>query len=242
MKVLITQSNYIPWKGFFDSIQCADVYVVYDDMQYTKRDWRNRNRIKTRNGLQWLTIPVKVKGKYEQKINETLISDKNWQKKHWNTIVQNYRQAPCFEHYCQQFEELYLTEESLYLSQVNLRFLKVVCEILDIKTTFRCSSEFTLIGNRSEKLLHICQALGATHYISGPTAKNYLEENIFWENNIEVVWMEYSGYPEYPQLYGNFTHAVSVLDLLFNTGPAARSYLKYGCADSCTVDSQNGRN
>lgn len=227
MKVLISQSNYIPWKGYFDAIQLADVFVMYDDMQYTKRDWRNRNQIKTTNGLQWLSIPVKVKGKFWQKINEVEVLDQYWSEKHWKTVVQNYRKAPCFQEYGPVFEALYQSATDPLLSKINYRFLKAIAEILGITTQFRWSSEFDLQGDKTEKLLNICKDLKATHYLSGPAAKNYLEVDLFQDNGIEVTWMDYSGYPEYPQLFGPFSHNVTILDLLFNTGSAATSYMKF---------------
>ncbi|MBV6442360.1 MAG: hypothetical protein EPGJADBJ_04071 [Saprospiraceae bacterium] len=227
MKVFISQSNYIPWKGYFDAIQRADVFVLYDDMQYTKRDWRNRNQIKTPNGLQWLSIPVKVKGKYFQKINETEVADQDWPLNHWQCIVNNYRKAPFFPVYGPRFEALYQSATEQHLSQINYRFLKAIAGMLGINTHIRWSSEFALRGDKSEKLLHICKDLQATHYISGPSAQGYLQEDIFRQNGIDVLWMDYSNYPEYPQLFGPFNHFVSILDLLFNTGPAAPSYLKF---------------
>ena len=226
MKVFISQSNYIPWKGFFDAIQLADVYVLYDEMQYTKGDWRNRNRIKTLNGLQWLTIPVKVKGKLYQKINETEISNEGWARKHWKSIVQNYQKAPCFEEFGPRFEKLYQSVPGPLLSHINYHFLNGISEMLGITTAFRWSSEFELIGDKNERLLHICQDLNADEYISGPAAQSYLDERLFVQNRIKVTWMDYSGYPEYPQLYGNFEHGVSVIDLVFNLGGAAASYMK----------------
>lgn len=226
MKVFISQSNYIPWKGYFDAINKADVFVLYDDMQYTKCDWRNRNRIKTPAGMQWLSIPVKVKGKYIQKISEAEVTDQYWRKKHWQSIKQNYVKSPFFNEYSPLFEALYLSDTDHRLSQINYNFLKAVSGLLGITTRFIWSSEFELQGDKSQKLLHICQDLQATHYISGPSALDYLEEDLFRKNAIEVIWMDFAGYPEYPQFFGPFEHAVSILDLLFNTGPAATSYMK----------------
>lgn len=225
-KALITQSNYIPWKGYFDAIHETDVFVLYDDMQYTKRDWRNRNKIKTQNGLQWLTIPVEVSGKFFQKINETKISDAGWAKSHWNSIRHNYADAPYFQQYKDFFEDLYMNSVDQNLSQINLRFLKAVCGLLDIKTEFRLSSEFELRGERSEKLLNICLDLGCTTYISGPAAKDYLDVSIFTANGITLQWLDYSDYPEYEQLHGGFEHGVSIVDLVFNTGPEIKKYMK----------------
>ena len=226
-KVVITQSNYIPWKGYFDSIAIADDFVIYDDMQYTKRDWRNRNVIKTAQGLKWLTIPVEVKGKFFQKINETKVSDINWNKEHWNLIQQNYKKAPYFNEYKDVFEELYLNTKSIYLTEINFKFIKAICEILEIKTKFHFSSDFVLEEDRNERLVSICKKLDTTDYYSGPAAKAYMDENIFEKQNIKINYFDYSNYPEYKQLHEPFEHSVSVLDLIFNTGPNAKSFLKF---------------
>lgn len=226
-KILITQSNYIPWKGYFDAIALADEFVIYDDMQFTRRDWRNRNIIKTPNGNKWLTIPVEVKGKYFQKINETKISDKNWNINHWNLIKQNYGKSKNFEDYKDFFEELYLNTTSLYLTEINIRFINAICEILKINTKIRFSSEFVLKEERSERLLDICLNLKGTDYYSGPAAKEYMDEQIFDESGVKVHYFDYTGYPEYNQLYPPFEHRVSILDLIFNLGNKSKEYLKF---------------
>lgn len=225
-KVAILQSNYIPWKGYFDIINTVDDFVLYDDMQYTKRDWRNRNKIKTPNGLLWLSIPVEVKGKYFQKISETKISDANWSKDHWNIIKHNYAKAPFFNEYKDWVEVLYMECREENLSKINYRFLTAFCELFGIKTTIKWSSEFELKGDKSEKLLNICLDAKAAVYYSGPAAKDYLDEALFNNNGVEVRWMDYSGYKEYPQLNPPFEHGVSIIDLLFNTGSNAKNYLK----------------
>lgn len=229
-KIAILQSNYIPWKGYFDLINMVDEFVVYDDMQYTRRDWRNRNRIKTSHGLTWLTIPVEVKGKYFQKIDETKVSEKEWAKKHWQQIRQNYAKAKYFQEYKDVFEELYLKCDEEYLSQINYRFIIAINEILEIKTKIRYSSEFELADGQTEKLLTICKQCGADTYLSGPAAKDYFDEGLAKQENIKVEWMDYSGYAEYNQLFPPFEHGVSVLDLLFNEGVHAKEYMKsFGC-------------
>jgi len=225
-KVVITQSNYIPWKGYFDSINTADEFILYDDMQYTRRDWRNRNKIKTRDGLKWLTIPVEVKGKYFQKINETKISDRSWGKDHWNSITHNYSKAPHFARYKDIFEELYLNNQEAYLSKVNFLFLKTICGILGIDTKFTWSGDFELLEDRNERLVDLCKKTGATDYYSGPAAKAYMDESLFEKENIKVHYFDYSGYPEYTQQFEGFTHEVSILDLIFNEGPMATRYMK----------------
>lgn len=226
MKVFISQSNYIPWRGYFDAIQQADVFVLYDDVQYTKRDWRNRNQIKTPGGLRWLTIPVKVKGRYLQKIDEVEIADEHWANKHWQCIIQNYHSTPFFPEYGPLIAALYQSATDHRLSRINHHFLTAIAKMLGIATQFRWSSEFDLAGNKSEKLLQICETLQATHYITGPKARNYLDEDLFRRAGMEIFWMDYSGYPEYPQLFAPFEGTISILDLLFNTGPAASSYMK----------------
>ena len=225
-KVAILQSNYIPWKGYFDLINMVDEFILYDDMQYTKRDWRNRNKIKTPQGLKWLSIPVEVKGKYFQKINETKISDKDWAKKHWQQIKQNYSKSKYFSDYKDVFEELYMTCDEEYLSQINYKFITTINEILGITTKIRWSSEFDLIDGQTEKLLGICKDCDADVYISGPAAKDYFDEDLAKKENIQVEWMDYSGYKEYEQLHPPFEHGVSILDLIFNEGSNATKFMK----------------
>ncbi len=225
-KVLITQSNYIPWKGYFDAIAIADEFVVYDDMQYTRRDWRNRNLIKTKNGLEWLTIPVEVKGKYFQKIRDTKISDPKWAIKHWSIISQNYAKAKYFNEFKEEFEEAYLNNQRIYLSEINLDFILLINRILKIKTKIRTSYEFNPSDHKTGRLVDICQKLGASDYYTGPAAKNYMDENLFSLKGIKINYMDYSNYPEYPQLFATFEHSVSVLDLIFNAGPNSRKFLK----------------
>jgi hypothetical protein len=224
--LVIIQSNYIPWKGYFDLINMADQFIVYDHVQYTRRDWRNRNKIKTPRGPRWLTIPVSVKGKYDQPINETTISDPNWAHDHWKTIRHNYAHAPHFKTYEDRFERLYADISSEYLSVINCHFIRAVCDILGITTPISFSEDFELIGNPSETLLNLCKQTGADHYLSGPSARNYLDETLFEREGIALSYMNYDGYPEYPQLYPPFEHKVSVIDLIFNTGPDAPRYVK----------------
>lgn len=225
-KVAILQSNYIPWKGYFDIINMVDEFVLYDEMQYTKRDWRNRNKIKTPNGLLWLSIPVEVKGKFFQKINETKINEKDWAKKHWQTIIFNYSRAKYFKDYKEIFEELYLNSTEEYLSEVNFKFISKINEILGITTKLRWSSEFDLVDGQTEKLIGICKDCNADIYLSGPAAKDYFDMEVAKKENIEVEWMNYGGYKEYNQLFPPFDHAVTILDLIFNEGPNAKTFMK----------------
>jgi hypothetical protein len=226
-KVVITQSNYIPWKGYFDQINLADILVIYDDMQFTKRDWRNRNQIKTPNGLLWLTIPVEVKGKFDQKIKDTKVSDKSWANKHFKTIQANYAKAKCYRDYKDKLGDLYEQASKLdFLTDINLLFINWILQQLNIKTTIKLSSEFSLVDGKTERLVDICLKLGATDYISGPAAKNYMDVSLFEKQSILVSYMDYSNYPVYSQLYGDFTHAVSIIDLFLNVGSESRKYMK----------------
>ncbi len=224
--IAIVQSNYIPWKGYFDIIHSVDELVLYDDVQFTRADWRNRNRIKTRDGLKWLTVPVEVKGKYFQKIKDTRISDKGWARKHWQAIRHNYSKAPCFKEYRDLFEELYLGLDEEFLSRMNFRFLEAINRVLDLGTRISWSSDYELPEGKNERLISICREAGADRYLSGPAARTYLDESLFGQEGIKVEWMDYSGYPEYRQMFPPFEHGVTILDLLFNEGPNAKTFMK----------------
>lgn len=229
-KVAIVQSCYIPWKGYFDIINMVDEFILYDDVQYTRRDWRNRNIIKTPQGLQWLTIPVDVKGKYFQKINETRIDDKSWAKKHWKSITANYSKALHFKQYSGYFEALYLQCESEeYLSQINFKFLQGICTLLNINTKISWSTDYRINDDlkKTDRLLALCQQAKATHYISGPSARAYLQDDLFKKAGIVLSYVDYSRYRSYPQLFGKFEHGVTILDLISNTGLDACSYLNH---------------
>lgn len=223
----ILQSNYIPWKGYFDMIASVDEFILYDDMQYTRRDWRNRNQIKTPQGLQWLTVPVQVKGKYDQKIRETEIDGADWATLHWKALEQNYKRAPHFEEIRELVKPLYLDVTYTHISQLNRRFIEAVCTYLGINTIISNSWDFKLIDGKTERLADLCRQAGGTEYISGPAAKEYVEESIFSEMGIQLSWFDYAGYKEYPQLWGEFCHSVSILDLLFNCGKNAHQYMRH---------------
>ena len=219
MKVAINQSNYISWKGYFDMIRTVDLFILYDDVQYTRRDWRNRNKIKTPNGLKWLTIPVNVKGRYHQKIKETTISDKSWNSSHLKILKATHSKASHFKEVFPMVEELYMTANYETISEINFHFISRICQYLNIDTKIVFSSNYDLTEQRkNERLIDICKQAGATEYISGPLAKDYIARDDFESSNIKITWMDYEGYPEYPQLYGEFVHKVSILDVLFNCG------------------------
>jgi hypothetical protein len=225
-KVAIVQSNYIPWKGYFDLINLVDEFILFDDMQYTRRDWRNRNIIKTPAGLKWLTIPVAVKGNFSQKIKDTIISDPRWARRHWDSIVHSYSKARHFGLYREQFKELYLNCDERFLSRINYLFLSAICKILGIATTISWSENYVSVDGKTARLVSLCQQAGATTYISGPAARDYLDESLFESGRIKLQYMDYSSYPEYNQLFQPFEHSVSIIDLIFNEGPEATKYMK----------------
>jgi hypothetical protein len=226
-KVAIIQSNYIPWKGYFDLIGCSDEFVLYDHVQFTKNDWRNRNIIKTTRGNTWLTIPVLHKGKFGQSIEKTRTANTIWRKKHWKALETNYIKAAHFDLYADELKKLYLEEKDENLSLINYKFIRAICSFLGINTRLTFSHEYDLPGGRTENLMAICKQLGATKYLTGPSAKDYLEEDMFEEHGIRVCYADYSGYREYDQLYQQFEHGVSILDLLFCQGPNASDYMKF---------------
>ena len=224
-KIAILQSNYIPWKGYFDLINMVDEFIFHDDLQYTKGDWRNRNKIKTNLDVKWLSIPIRQE-KMSQLIKDTQVVDKRWAKKHWAIIKQNYSKARYFKTYKDFFEDLYLNNTELFLSQINYKFIFEINKILGINTTIRWSEEFDAIDGKSDKLLGICKNCNADIYLSGPAAKNYLDESIFKTNNIKIEWMDYNNYPEHRQLSPPFEHSVTILDLIFNEGDNATKFMK----------------
>ncbi len=224
-KVAILQSNYIPWKGYFDIINMVDEFVFHDDLQYTKGDWRNRNKIKTPKGVEWLTIPC---GSSEKRlICEVELTDQSWQKKHWSKIKENYKTARFFYSYNSFFEEIYLNNTWENLSDLNQYVIKkIALEILNIKTNFVDSRIFYLKGKKAERVLEILKKTNGKVYLSGPLAKNYLDEVLFEKEGIKIQWMDYSNYPIYNQLFPPFEHGTSILDLIFNEGPRASNYMK----------------
>jgi len=224
-KIAILQSAYIPWKGYFDIINSVDEFVIYDIAGYSKNDWRNRNLIKTPDGLKWLTIPVKH-AYTNQPIQEVQIFRTEWAAKHWKSISYNYSRALFFNDYSDILKSLYFSIQTNYLSEINLLFINTLCSLLGIFTEITKAESLNHITNPTDKLIEICKQKNATTYLSGPAAKNYLELDKFENANINVEWMDYSNYPEYKQLYPPFSHQVSILDLLYCTGPDAQKYLK----------------
>jgi hypothetical protein len=230
MNVVILQPSYIPWRGYFDQIRRADLFVFYDDVQYDKRGWRNRNQIKTPNGKQWLTIPVYSRGAQTENlpINSIRIAwDTPWSQDHLKSIQHAYKKAPHFERYLPLLEQFYGRRDE-FLADFTIDFTIALARELGIaRTKFIRSSELQVEGQKTDRLIAVLQKVGATHYISGPSAKDYIEDDKFAAAGISLEYMGYD-YPEYPQLYPPYDLFVSVLDLLFMTGPDALQYIFKG--------------
>lgn len=223
-KIAILQSNYIPWKGYFDLIAAVDEFILYDDMQFTKNDWRNRNKIKTPKGLEWLSIPVG--SDISRKIREVALPENDWQAKHLKSLEINYGRAPYFDEIMGLIKPIYSNGNIKTLSAFNRALIECVCGYLNIKTKISYSWDYTLGEGKSERLVNLCQQANAQLYVSGPAAKDYLDTQLFEQSSINVEWFNYADYKEYPQLWGAFEHGVTVLDMLFNCGNNAGSYLK----------------
>jgi hypothetical protein len=216
----IIQSNYIPWKGYFDIIHDVDLFVFHDDLQYTKNDWRNRNRIKTPHGERWLTIPVGTNER--RRICDVRLPESNWARDHWRQIDAVYQHAPYYGHYRDYFERLYRGTHWRWLSELNQGLIMGISrDLLGITTAFTDSGPLHLTSTKGARVLEILAATGADTYVSGPAARAYITDDEFARAGIEPIWKDYSGYPQYEQLHPPFSHRVTILDLLFHTGPAA---------------------
>lgn len=224
MRFAVSQSNYIPWIGYFDLISQVDVFVIYDTVQYTKNDWRNRNRILSQAGPIWLTVPVNHQSS-TQLINETLIANQKWQRKHWMSIEQSYKKSPFFEMYRSGIKVFYEQEWTL-LSELNRYLILHLVQLLGIDTKIICSSELAHCGDKNSRLISFAKQLDSNSYISGPAAKSYIDLEKFKQSSIDINWIDYSGYEPYQQCFDGFVSNLSVLDLLFNIGPDAMNYLK----------------
>jgi hypothetical protein len=228
MKCVILQPSYIPWRGYFHQIQKADLFIFYDDVAFDKDGWRNRNRIKTANGTRWLTIPVTAEA--GRQLHTTPINlirtcqQPAWKAIHWKTLQHSYSKAPHFKRYAEMLEPFYQHESPLLCEYLIQLTLAISTELGIQGTQFRRSSELGGVGTKTARLINILTSVGATHYISGPAAKSYLDESKFQQAGISVEFMAY-GYPDYEQLHPPFDPQVSVLDLLFMAGPQAPNYI-----------------
>jgi hypothetical protein len=231
MKCVILQPSYIPWRGYFHQIYKADIFVFYDDVQYDKRGWRNRNRIKSSQGTHWLTIPVLNKGAQSENIPISKVRinwDEPWNQKHWKTIQLSYGKCPFFHEYSKPLEDLFNTR-SEYLADFTIATTIHIARVLNIThTQYVRSSSLSVQGQKTDRLIAILNKVGADHYISGPSARDYIEEDKFRKNHIRLEYMDYN-YPEYPQPYPPYDPQVTILDLLFSVGSDSLKYIIGAC-------------
>lgn len=223
----IIQPSFIPWRGYFHIIQQCNIFVFYDDVQYDKRSWRNRNIIKMARGKKWITVPIFTKGKFSQKVNEAKIYNKtNWRKKILSSIYFSYKKAPFFDKYYDWLAEQ-INKSWEYISDLDIHLTREIGDILGIETEYIKSSELNIQQRykKLERILGICKKLNATKYITGPKARDYIQSDTpFCELGIKLKFQEYD-YPKYPQLYGDFEPNVSIIDLLFNTGDESPEFI-----------------
>jgi len=228
VNVVILQPSYIPWRGYFDQIRRADLFIFYDDIQYDKHGWRNRNQIKTSQGKQWLTIPVHSRGVTQGiPIKDVRIdASKPWAKQHARALSVAYAKAPHFAAYAPLLEEVYGRRDELLADFTIWLTVRIAREIGIADTKFMRSSEIPGIdGQKTDRLIRILERVGATHYLSGPSARDYLERDQFEAAGISLEYLEYR-YAEYPQLHAPYDPHVTILDLLFMVGKDARRYIE----------------
>jgi hypothetical protein len=225
MRIGILQPGYLPWLGFFEQMHKCDLFVIYDDVQYDKNGWRNRNRIKTATGAQWLTVPVQIRFEQQPLINDVLIDNtSNWSKKHLASIRQNYSNALFYKQYIHLFEETYSTEWT-YLVDLDMHFIVHIAKLLGIDTNkIVRSSSLSITGDRIERLISICRHFNADTFYEGAAGRDYIDENIFKSAGIGLEFQDYR-HPVYKQLYGDFIPYMSVIDLLFNCGEKSLSII-----------------
>lgn len=225
MRCAIVQPSYIPWRGYFDLIRRVDVFVFYDDVQYDRRGWRNRNRIKTAQGPRWLTVPVHARGAQTEglPIGTIRTVESDWPRRHLDALRRSYAAAPYFRDLGGWLESFYASPGPL-LADFTISLVTAIAARLGYATRFVRSSTLGASGSKTERLLDVIGKIGATHYLSGPSARSYIDEQQFAGRGIALEWMQYD-YPEYPQLYPPYDPYVSILDLLFMTGDRAADYI-----------------
>lgn len=215
--VVVLQPGYLPWLGFFDQVIRSDVFVYYDDVQYDKHGWRNRNRIKSPTGPIWLTVPVLNGGRFGQKINEVEIDNRSsWARKHITAIGQNYSKAPYLRRFLPQLEELLMRRWDS-LVELDVASVAMICDWIGVHRKIERSSQLGIEGEQSGRLLDICRHFKADRYLSGDSAQNYLDVEAFAQQGVQVEWQSYQ-HPTYQQLHGEFTPFLSIIDLVMNLG------------------------
>jgi len=220
-KIAISQSNYLPWRGYFEIINFVDEFIFYDEVQYTRRDWRNRNKILINKKPKWITIPLKNKGNYFSKISEMKVNNNDWKSEHLKIIETSYKKSLYFNIVFPKIYEIYESIETLYLYKINQILIEKICNLLEIKTNFINSRDIVTKNNNnnaSKKILDICKNLNSDYYVTGPAAKNYLDEDLFYKQSIKVHWFNYKIEKEYQQFSENFVGNLSIIDSLMHCG------------------------
>jgi hypothetical protein len=220
-RISLIQSAYIPWRGFFDLVDRCDEYVIYDEAQFSKGHWHNRNRIGGPSGPAWLTIPVKTADRLGQAIEDVVVSDRTWAEAHWRKIESFYRSAP-FLLECGPKLQFLFEAAAVHdrLTDINELMLRGLFDMLGVTTAVVRDRVYGPKGARTERVLDLCLKAGATHYLTGPSARSYLDETLFATAGIVVEWMNYPVYPAYPQQMPDYEPALSIIDLILNAGPA----------------------
>lgn len=233
MIVAVHQPQYLPWIGYFDKMRRADVFCYLNDVQYKKNEWQNRNRIKTAQDWQWLTVPVRYR--FPEKINEVEINNKTrWCKKHLQALKTNYSRAPYFKAYTSIFEDTFSSEWEL-VSELNIHLIERLKDALQMKEKPTIiSSELTLREEPTDRLIDICKALGADTYLAGQGGADYLDTARFAENGLNVIMQDFK-HPVYPQLFNDFKSHLSIVDLLFNCGPESINIIREANAESAKI-------
>lgn len=222
--VAILQPNYIPWRGYFDLMAQVDEFILYDDTQYTRRDWRNRNKIMLNGKETWLTIPVDVSGKYDQLICDVRIADVKWQKQHLQSLRHAYAKAPHFDAVHDLLSLGYESQCYRWLLDADAAFLTLVRDYLGLQTRISFASDYRAPGRKTEKLVSLCEAAGATHYISGPAAQSYIEPQLFAAAGIHLSYITYPPYPRYAHV-SDYAPNMSILDALAHCGADVSTHI-----------------
>ena len=226
-RAVILQSSYLPWKGYFDLLEKADIFVIYDSVLFSKQTWRNRNKVRTKDGTAWISIPVETSGKYHQAIDAVQTVDSSWAEKHWMAIVRSLKSAPFFDEYAADWEEWFARAAAFEsLHEINVYFFTRLAETLGITTEVVRDRDVGLtVGTPTERLVALCKSVDATSYLTGPAGLDYIEREKFADADVVLESIDYSTYPSYDQVHPGFEAGVTVLDLLANVGPSAPDHL-----------------
>ena len=225
MIVAIYQPQFMPWLGYFDKMDRADAFVLLDNVQYKKNEWQNRNRIRTAQGKQWLTVPVRFK--FPALINEVSINnDENWRNKHWQALRTNYAKAPHWANFGDFIESFYARQWDM-LAELNRASVLWLKEQMGIDTQLHLASQMELSQDSTQRLVDICKITGGTAYLAGADGAKYMLMERFAEAGIEVIFQEYE-HPTYPQMFDAFETHLSALDLLLNCGPESLAIVRRG--------------